>query len=283
MLAAAVAVVLARDDGPPSGVALVPAPPGKAGEDFEPLADPFAWDPARAGELARRAAAGSSHLLYALSPGGVVASAERTDLRRAAVERAAEQAGVDADTLEGLVFLESAGRADARAPGSLESAVGLTQILAETGRNLLGMRVDLEASRRYTQQLARAERRGRVRRAACAAPCPRDVWTSASTRRGRSPAPRATSRSRASGSAARTWRSSPTTWASATSRACCATSAAAGSPTPASTSTPRRPGTCARTAGSPASATTPRTTGGSSPRRARSCGCGGRTGRSWTG
>jgi hypothetical protein len=64
------------------------------------------------------------------------------------------------------VFLESAGREDARAPGGLESAVGLTQILAETGSNLLGMRVDVEASERYTRQLARAERRGRERRAA---------------------------------------------------------------------------------------------------------------------
>ena len=49
------------------------------------------------------------------------------------MERAADQADVDPDTLEGLVLLESAGRADARAPGDLESAAGLTQILAETG------------------------------------------------------------------------------------------------------------------------------------------------------
>jgi hypothetical protein len=81
------------------------------------------------------------------------------------VERAAEQAGVDPDTLEGLVLLESAGRADARAPGGLESAAGLTQILAETGSNLLGLRVDVAASERYTRRLERAERRGRERRA----------------------------------------------------------------------------------------------------------------------
>jgi hypothetical protein len=62
------------------------------------------------------------------------------------------------------VFLESAGREDARAPGGLESAAGLTQILAETGSNLLGMRVDVEASERYTRRLERAERRGRERR-----------------------------------------------------------------------------------------------------------------------
>ena len=98
-----------------------PRRPARPDEDVEPFADPYAWDPERADEFARRAAAGNSHLLYALSPGGAVASAERTARWRPLVERAAEQAGVDADTLEGLVFLESAGRADARAPGGLES------------------------------------------------------------------------------------------------------------------------------------------------------------------
>jgi hypothetical protein len=166
ILTAAVVGVLARGDEPPAGVPLVPAPPGEAGADADPVVDPYAWDPRRADEFARRAAAGNSHVLYALSPGGVVASAERTALWRPAVERAAKSAGVDADTLEGLVFLESAGREDARAPGGLEAAAGLTQILAETGRNLLGMRVDVAASERYTRRLARAERRGRERRAA---------------------------------------------------------------------------------------------------------------------
>ena len=61
-------------------------------KDVEPLADPFAWNPRRAAEFARRAAAGNSHLLYALSPGGVVASAERTARWRPLVERAAGQA-----------------------------------------------------------------------------------------------------------------------------------------------------------------------------------------------
>ncbi|MGH2948900.1 MAG: hypothetical protein ACRDPC_22045, partial [Solirubrobacteraceae bacterium] len=154
---AALVVVLARD-APPSDLPVVPTPPGG---DAEPLPDPFAWDPGRAEEFERRAAAGNSHVLYALSPGGAVASAERTARWREPVEEAAEQAGVDADTLEGLVFLESAGRDEARAPGGLEGAVGLTQILAETGQNLLGMRVDLEASERYTRRLERAERRGR--------------------------------------------------------------------------------------------------------------------------
>jgi hypothetical protein len=165
LLVAGVAGVLARTDEPPAGVAVVPTPPGDVGEESEPLVDPFAWDPKRSDDFVRRAAAGNSHLLYALSPGGVVASAERTARWRPLVERTAERAGVDADTLEGLVFLESAGREDARAPGGLESAAGLTQILAETGSNLLGMRVDVAASERYTRRLARAERRGQARRA----------------------------------------------------------------------------------------------------------------------
>jgi hypothetical protein len=166
VLVAAGTAVLARNDGPPAGVAVIPTPPGVAGEGVEPLSDPFAWDPSGAAEFERRATAGNSHLLYALSPGGVIASAERTARWRPLIERAADAAGVDADTLEGLVFLESAGREDARAPGTLEAAAGLTQILAETARNLLGMRVDVAASERYTRRLARAERRGLRRRAA---------------------------------------------------------------------------------------------------------------------
>jgi hypothetical protein len=165
LVAAGIVGFLTRSDDPPDGVPLVPTPRGEVETDVEPFADPYAWDPDRADEFVRRATAGNSQLLYTLSPGGAVASAERTARWRPLVERAADVAGVDPDTLEGLVFLESAGRPEARAPGGLESAVGLTQILAETGSNLLGMQVDLAASERYTRRLARAERRGRERRA----------------------------------------------------------------------------------------------------------------------
>ena len=165
LVAAGITGFLTRTDDPPAGVPLVPTPPGEVNADIEPFADPYAWHPERADEFARRATAGNSQLLYTLSPGGAVASAERTARWRPLVEHAAEQAGVDPDTLEGLVFLESAGRPDARAPGGLEAAAGLTQILAETGSNLLGMHVDVAASERYTRRLARAERRGRERQA----------------------------------------------------------------------------------------------------------------------
>jgi hypothetical protein len=165
LVAALVAGVLARSDTP-STVPVVPTPPGEKGGDSDPVADPFAWDPHRAQEFSERAAAGNAHVLYALSPGGVVASAVRTARWRPLVDKAAAQAGVSPEALEGLVFLESAGREDARAPGGLESAAGLTQILAETGQNLLGMHVDVAASTRLTKKIAKAERKGRLKRAA---------------------------------------------------------------------------------------------------------------------
>ncbi len=149
-----------RGDGPAPGVAIVPTPPG--GDDAgAPVPDPFAYDPDREEQLARRAAAGTSHVLYARSPGGATASAERVARWRPQVEAAAAQAQVEPDLLEGLVFLESAGREDAMA-GETESAVGLTQILAETGANLLGMRVEVDRSARLTRRIGRALSRGRL-------------------------------------------------------------------------------------------------------------------------
>jgi hypothetical protein len=106
-------------------------------------------------------------VLYAKSPGGIVASAARTARYRPLVERAAKAGGVDPDVLEAIVLLESAGRADARASDDLEGAAGLTQILAETGRSLLGMRIDVRASERLTRGIARGHRvaaRERARR-----------------------------------------------------------------------------------------------------------------------
>jgi len=147
-----------RGDAPAPGVSVVPTPPG--GQDGgEPIPDPFAYDPDDEDELVRRAARGTAHVLYARSPGGATATADRVARWRPQVEAAAEQAGVAPDLLEGLVFLESAGREDAMA-GDTEGAVGLTQILAETGQNLLGMHVDVERSARLTRRIGRAFRRG---------------------------------------------------------------------------------------------------------------------------
>ena len=146
--------LLGGDDRRPSP--LVPA----AGDE-----DPFAYDPGRQDDFTRRAAAGLSHVLYAKSPGGVVASAERVTRYRELVEEVADDTGFDPDTIEGIVLLESAGRPEAMASDDPRGAVGLTQILAETGQNLLKMRVDPVRSRRLTRQIGRAERRGQTARA----------------------------------------------------------------------------------------------------------------------
>ena len=122
--------------------------------------DPLAWTAGREDELAAAAARGHAHVLYAKSPGGARASAERTAAHRPLVEAAAKTAGLEPDTLEAIVLLESAGRDDAVADPQLEGAVGLTQILAETGRNLLDMTIDTQASRRISRSLRRAERKG---------------------------------------------------------------------------------------------------------------------------
>jgi hypothetical protein len=123
-------------------------------------ADPLAYSADRESELAAAAARGNAHVLYAKSPGGARASARRTAAYRPLVEAAAKTAGISPDTLEAIVLLESAGRADAIADPQLEGAVGLTQILAETGRNLLGMQIDTQASRRIGRSLRRAARKG---------------------------------------------------------------------------------------------------------------------------
>ena len=118
--------------------------------------DPWAYSADREDDFEARAAAGHSHVVYVKSPGGVVATAERVARYRDGIEKAADEAGVDPDLIEGMVLLESAGREDARASEDLESAAGLTQILAETATSLLGLKVDVAASERLTRKLSRA-------------------------------------------------------------------------------------------------------------------------------
>jgi hypothetical protein len=141
---AAAAFVVLRDDGPP------------AYSPLEITGDPYAYEPDREQEFEARAAAGHSHVVYTKSPGGVLATARRVERFRDEIERAADDAGVDPDLIEGMVLLESAGRPDAVASNDLEGAVGLTQILAETATSLLDMHVDVPASERLTRRLGRA-------------------------------------------------------------------------------------------------------------------------------
>jgi Transglycosylase SLT domain len=139
--------------------------------DFGPVTvdpdepDPFGYEQGRDDEFVARATAGHSHVLYEKSPDGAMATARRVERWRSLVEEQAAAAGVDPDLLEAMVFLESAGYPDARASDDLEGAVGLTQILAETGSSLLGMSVDVKESERLTRRIARAEERGETARA----------------------------------------------------------------------------------------------------------------------
>jgi hypothetical protein len=140
-------------------------PPVLAPRTVPNAADPLAYDDSQAEELEERAASGLSQPLYAKSPGGVFATARRTESFRALVEEAVEDSGFEADLVEAIVFLESGGRPDVIAGDDPVAASGLTQILAETARNFLGMPVDLERSRRLTVRIAGAVRRGNGARA----------------------------------------------------------------------------------------------------------------------
>ena len=157
LVAAAVGITLAVTSG--GSRKLVPGAGNRSG-----TYDPLGYAQARAAQLQREAAAGEAHIVYAKSPGGVIATARRTAHFRPLIDRLARPAGIDPNALEGIVFLESAGRPDVIAGNDPADASGLTQILAETGRNLLGMHVNLAASRRLTKKIARATTAKRVRK-----------------------------------------------------------------------------------------------------------------------
>lgn len=148
LIAIAVGLTLALTGGKRK---LVPVG-GNAGSGYDPLA----YSPGKQATFERDAAAGEGHVVFAKSPGGVIATAKRTAAFRPLVESAARAGGFDPNLLEAIVFLESAGRPEVIAGNDPENASGLTQILAETGQNLLGMHVDLAASRRTTKRIAQA-------------------------------------------------------------------------------------------------------------------------------
>src|SRR4051812_14953613 len=62
--------------------------------------DPLAYDSSLDDEYESRAAAGYSHVLYAKSPGGVMATAARVQRLRPLVEAEAAKGDIDPDTLE---------------------------------------------------------------------------------------------------------------------------------------------------------------------------------------
>ena len=160
ILAAIVVALLARDGGDEGPRTLAP---GAGSTDA--TRDPFAYDGDRRAAFEERAAAGLSHVLYAKSPGGAIETAKRVEALAPTIADVAKRAGQDAGTLEAIVFLESGGRPDVAASDDLESAVGLTQILAQTATGLLGLKVDVARSERLTGAIARS-RSGRRRRSA---------------------------------------------------------------------------------------------------------------------
>jgi hypothetical protein len=150
---AAVAVLSLREEAEPE--ALVPL-------ETPALTDLLAYDEEQAEDITRTALLGLSHPLYTRSPGGVFASARRTDNYRDLVEDAVAGSDFDADLVEAIVFLESGGRPEVIAGDDPIAASGLTQILAETAQNFLGMKVDLDASRSLTVRIEGALRRGNI-------------------------------------------------------------------------------------------------------------------------
>jgi soluble lytic murein transglycosylase-like protein len=149
---AAAVLLLTRDRGLP--------PPDRPAVLDPHARDPFAYSESRRAEFERRASDGYAHVVYAKSPGGVVDTAERVATYRHDIDAVARRTGVDPDALEAIVFLESAGRPDAAADPRFVGAVGLTQILSETGRDLLGLKTDPAGARKLTRQMARAQARG---------------------------------------------------------------------------------------------------------------------------
>ena len=143
----------------------LPQPPAPTVADSAGPGDPFAYRSSQEADFVARAAAGNARPLFVLSPGGAVATAKRVAAFRPAIDRATAGSGIDPNMVEGLVFLESAGRPQAIAGSDPADAAGLTQILAATGQSLLGMHIDLAASRRLTGQIdavAAGTRRGRL-------------------------------------------------------------------------------------------------------------------------
>jgi hypothetical protein len=155
-LAAVLVLILAIAGG---GTAGPPLPgigkPAKAG-------DPFAYVPSRESDFIARATAGTATVVFQKSPGGVIATAARVSSFRKTINRVAKGTGIDPAILEGIVFLESAGRPDVIAGADVSDAAGLTQILAQTGTSLLGMHIDLARSRAITAQIDTAYTAGQT-------------------------------------------------------------------------------------------------------------------------
>ncbi len=128
------------------------APPGGVAVEAHST-DPFSYATSRAVQFTERAAAGNANVLFTKSPGGALATAERVARWRPQIDAAVKGTDIDPSLLEGLVFVESAGRPGVIAGNSVSDAAGLTQILASTATSLLGMHINLTRSRSLTNQI----------------------------------------------------------------------------------------------------------------------------------
>ncbi len=136
--------------------------PGEAQAAPESALD---YRPSQASAFIARATAGEAQPLYVKTPDGAVATAARVARFRSLIDRATAGTGVDPRLLEGIVYLESAGEPNVIAGGDPAAAAGLTQIVAATGQTVLGMKINLAASRRLTGQIDVALSRGMEARA----------------------------------------------------------------------------------------------------------------------
>jgi hypothetical protein len=153
ILVVAIAVAAGR-----GGAAPLRLPSGRLTWSATPLGYASGHDP----EFVARAVSGSAYVLFAKSPGGVLATAARVAHWRPEINAAVAGTGIDPNVLEGLVFLESAGDPNALAGADAADAAGLTQILAQTGSSLLGMKINLAQSRRLTGRIDAAYSAGNV-------------------------------------------------------------------------------------------------------------------------
>jgi len=131
------------------GAAPLRLPSGRLTWSATPLGYATGHDP----QFVARAVSGSAYVLFAKSPGGVVATAARVAAFRRLINAAVAGTGISPNVLEGLVFLESAGNPNALGGPDAADAAGLTQILAQTGSSLLGMKINLAESRRLTGEI----------------------------------------------------------------------------------------------------------------------------------
>lgn len=135
------------------GSAPVRSPPAAraAGEDRG--AAIFAYAPSASAQYVARATTGNAQALFTKSPGGALATAARVAAYRPLIDKATAGTNISPALLEGLVFVESAGRPQVIAGSDPADAAGLTQILAATGQTLLGMHINLGVSRRLTARI----------------------------------------------------------------------------------------------------------------------------------